>query len=63
MPSAETLDTHAGWAAAQERRRRCSRPDCVNDRESADEGLCFTCVLEAELFDRDARWEGIAARR
>jgi hypothetical protein len=63
MPSAEMLDTHAGWAAAQQRLRRCARPDCPNERESGAEDLCFTCALEAELFDRDARWEGIAARR
>jgi hypothetical protein len=62
MRTAETPDTHAEWAAAHDRRRRCARPDCPHEREDA-QSLCFTCTLEAELFDRDARWASAAARR
>jgi hypothetical protein len=69
MPTVDPMDTHAAWAAAQERRRLCARAGCGNERHpehgaggagpSAD--LCPGCALEAELFDREARWA--AARR
>jgi hypothetical protein len=62
MRTAERLDTHASWAAAQERRRLCATPDCTNPRQPEEAGaLCLGCTLEAELFDREARWT--AARR
>jgi hypothetical protein len=68
MRTAERLNTHAAWVAAQEQRRVCARPECDNERSwdglgggSMTTELCFGCALEAELFDRDARWT--AARR
>jgi len=61
MRTAEPLETHAAWVAAQEERRLCARPGCGNARGEergggSTTGLCFGCALEAELFDRDARW-------
>jgi len=64
MRTGEALDTPEAWAAAHERRRRCARADCANERLPVEEGAdyCFACTLEAELFDRDARWAGSLAR-
>ena len=61
MRTVERLDTHAAWAAAHQQRRQCARPECANEREEA-QSLCLACVLEAELFDRDARWESAGRR-
>ena len=62
MWTAESLDTHEGWARAHDRRSRCALPECPNER-AGDEPLCHACALDAELFDRDARWDQHRARR
>jgi hypothetical protein len=60
MRTAEVLETAGGWAAAHER-RRCAQPDCENERgaERHPRGLCPACALDAELFDRESRWEAL----
>lgn len=62
MRTAEVLETRGGWAAAQERRRRCAQPDCPNERgaDGHPRGFCPACALDAELFDRESRWETLA---
>lgn len=42
-------------------RALCASPTCFNSFvDSWDEsGLCERCVLETELFDREARWERV----
>jgi hypothetical protein len=64
MRTVERLDTFAGWVAAQAQRRLCARPECGKERlpdrgSMATVDLCFGCALEAELFDREARWTAL----
>ena len=42
--------------------RRCITPGCRNDvSERWDESglLCADCVIEGDLYDRDARWDHV----
>ena len=44
-------------------RRLCATPTCLNSYlEPGDgSGLCESCALERELFDREGRWERLLA--
>ena len=43
-------------AERAERPPVCLREGCGRDAEVEGEGLCATCALERELFDRETRW-------
>ncbi len=55
------IRTHDTPSLPYAERKLCASPTCINTFvDSWDEsGLCERCILEAELFDREARWERV----
>lgn len=45
----------------QPERRLCASPSCCNSYVGSGEGdgLCESCALELDLFDREARWQRV----